>query len=235
MKNKTHLLARGFVTGKAFQVRKAELVKDYCLKAIPWKKRDKNSVFSNSLVIPHHWCVSTGVKASSTTRSFVVTSSVSAWQLCFCLRDAFITPSLHNVPCVFKHCVYHDRFSSLLWDGSTIPSVTLKNSSFSRLNTHVSLSEVRNTSRQPTWERPCCPVRRADCGAYWTTGSGRPGWAAWRCLAGCGSGYCHWCAAPWGGWVSTMSCSGSSPALHPNTDIKSNMRTKAQCGFSRLI
>lgn len=54
MKNKTHLLARGFVTGKAFQVRKAELVKDYCLKAIPCKKRDKNSVFSNSLVIPHH-------------------------------------------------------------------------------------------------------------------------------------------------------------------------------------
>lgn len=112
-----------------------------------------------------------------------------------------------------------------------IPSVTLKNSSFSRLNTHVSLSEVRNTSRQPTWERPCCPVRRADCGVYWTTGSGRPGWAAWRCLAGCGSGYCHWCAAPWGGWVSTMSCSGSSPALHPNTDIKSNIRTKAQCGW----
>lgn len=153
----------------------------------------------------------------------------------FVCEMLFITPSLHNVPCVFKHCVYYDRFSSLLWDGSTIPSVTLKNSSFSRLNTHVSLSEVRNTSRQPTWERPCCPVRRADCGAYWTTGSGRPGWAAWRCLAGCGSGYCHWCAAPWGGWVSTMSCSGSSPALHPNTDIKSNMRTKAQCGFSRLL
>lgn len=119
MKNKTHLLAQGFVTGKAFQVRKAELVKDYCLKAIPCKKRDKNSVLSNSLVIPHHWCVSTSVKASSTTHSFVVTSSVSAWQLCFCLWDAFITPSLHNAPCVFKHCVYYDRFSSLLWDGST--------------------------------------------------------------------------------------------------------------------
>lgn len=41
MKENTHLLARGFVTGKAFQVHKAELVKDCDLKAIPCKKWGK--------------------------------------------------------------------------------------------------------------------------------------------------------------------------------------------------
>lgn len=71
--------------------------------------------------------------------------------------------------------------------------------------------------RWPTWVRPCCPVRRAGCGAYWTTGSGRPGWAAWRCPAGCGSGCCRWCAALSGEWASTTCCSDSSPALSPHT------------------
>lgn len=68
-------------------------------------------------------------------------------------------------------------------------------------------------SRRPTWEKPCGPVRRAGCGAYWTTGSGRPGWATWRCRAGFGWGCCRWCAVPSGGWGSIASCSDFSPAL----------------------
>lgn len=48
-KEKTHLLAPGFVTGKASQVHKAELVKDCCLKAIPCKKWYKKISFCVSV------------------------------------------------------------------------------------------------------------------------------------------------------------------------------------------
>lgn len=79
--------------------------------------------------------------------------------------------------------------------------------------TRLQLDTTAGSSHRLTWEKPCCPVRQEGCAAYWTTGSGRPGWATWRCRAGFGWGCCRWCAVPSGGWVSIASCSDFSPSL----------------------